>query len=322
MPTIRSGEIPRPLERRGVVVERSGDELKMDCPVCGDTRKRLFFNVVKFKGYCQHECGGFSTRRFFKTFGLVDLDVAELLELSLGADTAVKEKTPGTAFPISSAVFAWYHTDGRAYLEKRGVTHDQARRHMLTYVPTCVRHKDAYDLTCTSCYCRQRVVIPIIKVGFIARDVTGESFLKDKTLPGSKVRTTLYGIERFRGRRAVLVEGVWDYYALEGELPALATFGCALSETQLQILLAAGVDEVVFLWDGDKPGRDAAERAAERIKERVRVRIAELPDGKDPDELPIPHVKAIVARALPYGGLQQQLTRAGLLARRRRRGAR
>jgi hypothetical protein len=246
-------------------------------------------------------------------------DVAEMLERSLGTDATDKEKPPGTAFPISSAVFAWWHKDSRAYLEKRGVTRDQARRHMLTYVPTCVRHQDKFDLTCTSCYCRQRVVVPIIRVGFIARDVTGESFLKDKTLPGSKVRTTLYGIERFRGRRAILVEGVWDYYALEGELPALATFGCALSETQLQILLAAGVDEVVFLWDGDTPGRDAAERVAERIKERVRVRVAELPDGKDPDELPIPHVKAIVARALPYGGLQQQLTRAGLLARRRRR---
>jgi hypothetical protein len=49
VPKIRSGEIQRQLERRGVIVERSGDELKMDCPVCGDTRRRLFFNVVKFK---------------------------------------------------------------------------------------------------------------------------------------------------------------------------------------------------------------------------------------------------------------------------------
>ena len=101
------------------------------------------------QGYCQHECSGFSKRRFFETFGLVDLDaasrsdVAELLERQLddGAPSA-RDKPAGMPFPISSAVCAWYHKDGRAYLEKRGVSHDQARRHMLTYVPTCRRHRD------------------------------------------------------------------------------------------------------------------------------------------------------------------------------------
>ena len=50
----------RALRRRRVDVQERGDELKMNCPVCGDQHGRLFFNTVLQKGYCQNECGGFS----------------------------------------------------------------------------------------------------------------------------------------------------------------------------------------------------------------------------------------------------------------------
>jgi len=321
-------ELMRQLRRRRVDVQERGDELKMNCPVCGDQRGRLFFNTVLQKGYCQNECGGFSQAKFYETFGLVDLDaasrsdVAELLERELQVeDGAAQKKGPiGAPFPISSAVLAWRHPVGWGYLQQRPtpVTKEQAMRHFLTYVPSCRRHRNSFDLTCVSCYCQRRVVIPIVKVGFIARDVTKQSPLKDKTLPGAKIRTTLDGIERLQGTRAVLVEGVFDYYALEGHLPVLATFGTSLSESQLVRLLMAGVEDVTLLWDGDAAGRDAAERTAKRIQPQVRVRIAELPEGKDPDQLPVAQVQEIVRRAVPYGGLSHHLQRAGLMEQRRR----
>ena len=188
-------ELMRQLRRQRVDVQERGDELKMNCPVCGDQRGRLFFNTVLQRGHCQNECGGFSSKRFYETFGIVDLDaasrsdVAELLERELEPEpgTAKRKGPIGAPFPISSAV---------------------------------------------------------------------------------------------------LVEGVFDYYALEGNLPVLATFGTSLSESQLQRLLMAGVDDVTLLWDGDSAGQDAAERTAKRIQPQVHVRIAELPEDKDPDQLP------------------------------------
>ena len=93
-------------------------------------------------------------------------------------------------------------------------------RHFLTCVPSCRRHRNSFDLTCVSCYCQRRVVIPIVKVGFIARDVTKESPLKDKTLPGARSVPRCTASSACKSRRVVLVEGVFDYYALEGICPS------------------------------------------------------------------------------------------------------
>ena len=86
----------------------------------------------------------------------------------------------------------------------------------------------------------------------------------------------------------------------------------------MQRLLMAGVDDVTLLWDGDDAGRDAAERTAKRIQSQVRVHIAELPEGKDPDQLPVAQVQSIVRQAVPYGELSHHLQRAGLVEQRRR----
>jgi hypothetical protein len=317
-------EVEQQLKRRHIAVQRHtgrhGDELQVNCPLCNDRRGRLYYNPVKRWAWCHNECGRLSQRQFFEAFGLVDFDaasrseVAELLERQVvGEVNGPRQGPAGIPFPISSAVLAWWHPVSRAYVQSRRVSRTQALKHFLTYVPTCARHKGDYDLTCVSCYCRERIVVPILRVGFIARDVTRQAFLKDKTLPGSKIRTTLYGLERFRGRRAVLVEGVWDYYALEGFLPVLATFGTALSETQLRRLLRRGVEEVVLLWDGDDAGRTAAERVARRIHTQVRVRVAELPDGTDPDELPLSQAQDLVRKAPLVGSLRRTLAKAGVI---------
>jgi hypothetical protein len=219
------GELIRQLRRRRVDVREVGDELKMNCPVCGDRRGRLFFNTVLQKGFCQNECGGFSRRRFHEAFGLVDLDaasrtdVAEMLERELEPtnDAVTRQGPAGSPFPVSSAVMAWRHPASWHYLQTRPtpVTKEQAMRHFLTYVPFCRRHRNSFDLTCVSCYCQKRLVIPITQVGFIARDVTKQSPLKDKALPTSMIRTLLYGIGRLKGTWAMLVAGVLDYCALK-----------------------------------------------------------------------------------------------------------
>jgi hypothetical protein len=57
---------------------------------------------------------------------------------------------------------------------------------------------------------------------------------------------------------------------------------------------------------------EAAEQVAQRIQSQVRVRVAELPDGKDPDELPLSQVKDLVQGAPLVGDLRRRLAKAGV----------
>lgn len=101
----------------------------------------------------------------------------------------------------------------------------------------------------------------------------------------------LYGIDLARSRmseakRAVLVEGYTDCIAAHqaGFSETVATLGTALTESQVD-LLRRYCDEVVLLFDSDIAGDKAADRAIQVALPRyLTVRLARIPDGKDPCE--------------------------------------
>jgi len=67
---------------------------------------------------------------------------------------------------------------------------------------------------------------------------------------------------------------------------AVATLGTATTEEHLNKLLRV-TDEVIFCFDGDRAGRDAAWKALETALPQLRagrqIRFVFLPDGQDPD---------------------------------------
>ncbi len=69
---------------------------------------------------------------------------------------------------------------------------------------------------------------------------------------------------------------------------ALAPLGTALTEQQIALIWKLH-DEPVLCFDGDKAGQKAAMRAIERILPVLEpgksVRIAVMPEGKDPDDI-------------------------------------
>ena len=151
-------------------------------------------------------------------------------------------------------------------------------------------------------YFRNRVMFPIENrqgrvIAFGARSL-GEDQPKylnsGEGLTFSK-KTVLYGwVQAREGLRhnlpLVVVEGYMDVIAIHksGAAAAVAPLGTALTPDQI-LLLWKLHNEPVMCFDGDVAGQRAQLRALERILPVLEpgrsVRLAALPDGKDPDDL-------------------------------------
>lgn len=120
----------------------------------------------------------------------------------------------------------------------------------------------------------------------------------------------LYQIKQMRARpeRLIVVEGYMDVVALAqfGIGNSVATLGTATTTEHAEILFRS-CHEVVFCFDGDRAGRQAAVRAMEAVIPRLRdgrqCRFLLLPDGEDPDtrvrEIGQQRFEAEVASATP-----------------------
>jgi DNA primase len=102
----------------------------------------------------------------------------------------------------------------------------------------------------------------------------------------------LYELLRKDGKpkRILIVEGYMDVIALAGYgiHYAVATLGTATSQAHLDLLFRFS-SELVFCFDGDNAGREAAWRAMEAtfsvLKEGRQIRILLLPGQHDPDSM-------------------------------------
>ena len=105
----------------------------------------------------------------------------------------------------------------------------------------------------------------------------------------------LYGLYEARQAlrqipRLLVVEGYMDVVGLHeaGVSWAVATLGTATTPEHLERLFRV-TEEVVFCFDGDRAGRQAAWRALENalptLREGRQVRFLFLPEGEDPDSL-------------------------------------
>jgi DNA primase len=149
---------------------------------------------------------------------------------------------------------------------------------------------------------RHRVMFPIHDhrgrlIGFGGRvlDQGEPKYLNSPETPLFHKGRELYGLYRARDAlkrsgRALVVEGYMDVVALAqyGLDYAVATLGTATTRDHLERLFRY-VPEVVFCFDGDRAGREAAWRALENglpvLHEGRQVSFLFLPDGEDPDTL-------------------------------------
>jgi DNA primase len=203
------------------------------------------------------------------------------------------------------------------YLKTRGVSGQIAKAFMLGYASdqwdVLLKHFPAKKLLEVGLLVknesgkqydrfRGRVMFPIRDkrgrvIGFGGR-VLGDSQPKYLNSPESSVFTKgqhVYGLyellqKNSKPQRILVVEGYMDVIALAqfGIDYAVATLGTATSKTHIDSLFRIS-SELVFCFDGDKAGQQAAWRATEAalpsLRDGRQVRIMLLPEGHDPDSL-------------------------------------
>ena len=145
---------------------------------------------------------------------------------------------------------------------------------------------------------RDRLMFPIIDVrgnviGFggriIKKDSGAAKYLNSpETLIFNK-RKNLFGLNLAKKSKQgflILVEGNIDVVALHqfGFDNAIASLGTSLTEEQAA-LMTRYADQIVLIYDGDKAGQNATQRAIPILeKAGLQVKVLQIRDAKDPDE--------------------------------------
>jgi DNA primase len=154
-------------------------------------------------------------------------------------------------------------------------------------------------------YFRARIIIPIHDtsgrvIGFGGRTLTNEQpkYLNSPETELFNKGKTLFALDKAKNAIAkldqgIVVEGYFDAIALHaaGITNAVASLGTALSLAQVrQLLRYTESKQLVLNFDADAAGTNAASRAIGEIADlassgEVQLRILNIPDGKDADEL-------------------------------------
>jgi len=225
--------------------------------------------------------------------------------------------------------FALPTEDGRnlTYLEERGITTKLAEYFHLRYCHEGWWRYFKEDGAKGGVNFAQRVIIPIYDLNgdletFQGRDITGTSdrkYLFPPRLPGTgRFLYNGHNALANRAKHVVMGEGAFDVCAIKKALDAdrafagivpIGSFGMHLSANEesadtndqlgaFMTLRKAGLQTVTIMWDGERKANQRALEAAALLKRYGLItRIAFLPQGKDPGEVPPDIVREAVANA-------------------------
>jgi DNA primase len=180
----------------------------------------------------------------------------------------------------------------------RALGKDSDKRETLTHAGLTVKKENGgyYDRF------RDRIMFPIedhrgrvVAFGGRVLDKGEPKYLNSPETPLFHKGRELYGLYQARAAikredQVLVVEGYMDVVALAqfGIDFAVATLGTATTRDHLDRLFRHA-PEVIFCFDGDRAGRDAAWRALENalpvLREGRQISFLFLPEGEDPDTL-------------------------------------
>jgi DNA primase len=125
-------------------------------------------------------------------------------------------------------------------------------------------------------------------------DFEPPKYVNSPESPFFSKRRLLFGLHRTKqagNRRIIVMEGYTDVIAshLAGFTGAVATLGTAFTGDHARMVERYATEGLVLLFDGDRAGLQAAERASrELVNSRLPVRIALMSGAKDPGDFLVP----------------------------------
>lgn len=254
--------------------------------------------------------------------------LATRVGLTIPRDKQTEKNNPSQdLYKLMSAVSLYYQKklkhEGQPaidYLRGRGLSGEIAKLYQLGYVSEGWHHlekafpRNQRELLATGMLIkneegkiydryRNRVMFPIHDrhgriIGFGGRVLDNEQKPKYLNSPETVIfqkSRELYGLHQILSQQKtidyiIVVEGYMDVIALaqHGVMNAVATLGTATSTYHIQ-LLAKHTQSLIFCFDGDSAGRQAAWRAVESSLPHLNLGLDAsfmfLPDGYDPDSL-------------------------------------
>jgi DNA primase len=332
-----------------VPLHRSGSSLKACCPFHKEKTPSFHVNPARQIYHC-FGCGaGGDVFRFVMEYEKADFMTAvRLLAQRAGVPIEIDEderretSNKERLLKVHEAAADYFQemlakdpgaADARAYLERRQLDGEAARRFRIGWSPDrydaildwgrangfdealletaglAVRNdRGLYDRF------RKRVMFPICDeqgrvIGFSGRVLREEDspakYVNSPETPLFRKSRVLYAIDKARRaivekRQAVLCEGQIDTLRcqLAGIENAVAAQGTAVTEEHARILKRYG-DEVVVMLDADTAGQNAAIRSAQILMAAgLSVRLATLPPGEDPDSMILKEGISAVMRVL------------------------
>lgn len=250
------------------------------------------------------------------------------LQVPRDASRAGADDKLAPVYAVLAEATAWFREQlshnqrASAYFEGRGVGADMIERYALGYAPDSWdglsqklgRGPDKIKLLAAAGLLsqrdngqsydkfRDRVMFPIhdrrgrpIAFGGRILDQGEPKYLNSPETALFHKGRELYGLWQARQsaqklKRLIVVEGYMDVIALaqHGVDEAVATLGTATTREHAELLFR-NAEDVIFCFDGDRAGRQAAWRALEstlpRLTDGRQAYFQFLPDGEDPDTL-------------------------------------
>lgn len=301
----------------------SGAQLNVkDCPVCGSSNWKVYLNEDSGLGNCFS--GDHPPDKNFNKFSFIKAHIGlesnrevvrEIKEVAREMGWRSKRKTSSDVVEKSTTLVLPDSTSipiqGRnlKYLAERGITAEIAEFFRFRYCKKgdfWYRKRDggvwfqSYD---------KRIIIPIYNingelVSFQGRDISGMAENRYMFPSGfSSTGRYLYNAHNAVGsKRIVINEGVFDVAATKiamdeevgmRDVMQVGAFSMHLSDGQgesqlndLRSLKESGLEDVTFMWDGERNAIINAIEAAIKVRSiGLTARVAILPFGKDPNEV-------------------------------------
>lgn len=315
------------LDREGIDYKltrgSSGEQLNLrECPVCGGSEWKVYLNADSGLGNCFHgSCESHFNKWSFIRAYLSDSSTGDVFRHIKAVSKehgwrpkkkAVVVEEDDTELKFPDSVLLPFKGKNITYLASRGINADIAEYFRLRYCADGMFwYKNEGNVRYQS-YAK-RVIIPIYDiegnlVSFQGRDIAGDADRKYLFPPGfaSTGKFLFNGQNAVGAKSIVLNEGAFDVMATkvaldeDPELRAVVpvgSFGKHLSEggdndqvAQLIKLKSMGLREVTFMWDSERSTTLAAIKTALKVSTiGIKARLAVLPEGKDPNEVP-PHI--------------------------------